>query len=1342
MFEKRAEYKLIDAARLNVPAFMMNAINNSESFIKDQKQLVPVQGALSQTIQKIAAADKKSSEEKSGDGEESPKFDLQAEIESHPDSLFIKCFAIKADETNDNGDFFSRDELVKATPTFVGVPLFTNHANADINEARGKVVHSWWDDEQNGIMIVGRVDAEAYPQLARGIKEEYVVGTSMGASRGHDLVTLGDGSKKRVDQMQIGDDIITHSGQTEKITVICETKKHKELYHIVWSGNKKGLALSYEHPVLVLRKSDVYTQPNKQGKIYRKNIKEINKTVKPVFVPASELKSGDYVLEIIDHKITYNSITEEDAFLLGTYAAEGYVNPKRTMVEFCCGIEDPNIPRLKSILERKFRIKETIIKERSGHYIKVKDKNFANMCLTLIGTGSKNKKLNNKVIEWRPKLQKAFLGAYIDGDGCKIKERKDKNNHSTGKGSLQASSASLSLLEGMRSLSLRLGIPARINSVDRVASKSTVMNPNTKYTEHSIIWGSCISSILNNYSNKALTQQKTERPKFDSFFYDNKYIAHRIKEIKKIPNSESTYYMQVGMLKDKNSDHSYILNNIATHNCFTPNCRVLMADGTYLPISEVQVGDKVYTHKGRTKEVLNTQIRYKDEFIKQISFEGYSSVLEVTKNHPILTLKTQETCACGCGENLPEYKKGSHRSNNWKTKYQKRFVNGHSQKIWNSNPNAKTHNNNNKESMQSSRTFDSKDLVWEKTQDLMEGDVVLLPCPIKEEKTRDCSVAKARLIGYFAAEGCFSRRKGKLYSVTFSFGLHEKDTYVKEVYQLIKKAFRGSRPCINPRKKGNVCFVTVRNPKIARWFYKYCGEYSHKKKFHSSILDWPAEYVKHLLGAYINGDGCFSTRRADKRTGSIMQSSDMATVSPDLASQLHLLFTKIGVYSRCYAKTGEEFTGIKQVVNGNRVSVPRQILGKQVIFNVLPSHWLSISGSFIPKLQPYMECPGLLHKRNNNKLRFVYTKSSNTDNDVYTNSPGGNYLVRKIKKIDNLFYKGPVLNLQVVDDNSYIVEDVAVKNCQVQYSLCSICHNYAETPDQYCSCIRERKTRMVQAKNQICKYHERGDESECPICGSKKEQEKKYAVSSKVFEYNYGIKFIENSFVVNPACSNCGVTEIIDPTIFRTKVAAIEKILPRLLKAAGEQPLTCTDKECIKIGGQQELDSLNQALDMLSSVSQSMLNQKEQIDLEFLSDLVQVLAELQTVTDELTEQGYGRLQSPGQPPTPGENPEGIQQGAPEVTNAAEPVKPTPGGGSKVHSGPAGQVGNVTSPLANIKILNLEKLSKNILSKNNSLCIPNLIIIPKEESTSKPVDGQKGNTTLKVAFSLPQETSLN
>ena len=96
-------------------------------------------------------------------------FDIVKEVKEHPEHLFVKVFAIKKDEVNDNGDYFSEKELKKAAKTFIGVPVFVNHQNDDIEKARGKVVHAWWDDERGGIYTINMVDKVAYPRLARGI---------------------------------------------------------------------------------------------------------------------------------------------------------------------------------------------------------------------------------------------------------------------------------------------------------------------------------------------------------------------------------------------------------------------------------------------------------------------------------------------------------------------------------------------------------------------------------------------------------------------------------------------------------------------------------------------------------------------------------------------------------------------------------------------------------------------------------------------------------------------------------------------------------------------------------------------------------------------------------------------------------------------------------------------------------------------------------------------------------------------------------------------------------------------------------------------------------------------
>lgn len=134
-------------------------------------------------LDKIASIDKTKTIDLNG-------FDLQAAVEKHPEHLFVKVFAIKKDEVNDNGDAFSEAELKRAAHTFIGVPVFVNHQNDDVEKARGRVLHAWYDESAGGVYCINMVDRTAYPQLARGIEEGYITGTSMGAQVGYSLCSI------------------------------------------------------------------------------------------------------------------------------------------------------------------------------------------------------------------------------------------------------------------------------------------------------------------------------------------------------------------------------------------------------------------------------------------------------------------------------------------------------------------------------------------------------------------------------------------------------------------------------------------------------------------------------------------------------------------------------------------------------------------------------------------------------------------------------------------------------------------------------------------------------------------------------------------------------------------------------------------------------------------------------------------------------------------------------------------------------------------------------------------------------------------------------------------------
>ncbi|KKK81823.1 hypothetical protein LCGC14_2809590, partial [marine sediment metagenome] len=73
-------------------------------------------------------------------------------------------------------------------------------------------------------------------------------------------------------------------------------------------------------------------------------------------------------------------------------------------------------------------------------------------------------------------------------------------------------------------------------------------------------------------------------------------------------------------------------------------------------------------------------------------------------------------------------------------------------------------------------------------------------------------------------------------------------------------------------------------------------------------------------------------------------------------------------------------------------------------------------------------------------------------------------------------------------------------------------------------------------------------QEKCPICGSTKDKTEILKHSEQpIFEHNYGLKFIENSFVVNPACHDCGVRCVLHAPTVESKVAFFRASVDNLI---------------------------------------------------------------------------------------------------------------------------------------------------------------------------------------------------
>jgi hypothetical protein len=121
-------------------------------------------------------------------------FDIIKEMKARNGAnlLWVRARAIDADVCNANGDYFEESELTKevdcqgkkmpAYKTFEGVPIYTNHKNDNIEEAKGMVVYAEWDDEEKCVYCVFFIDEDAYPDIARGVRQGYIHDVSMGCS--------------------------------------------------------------------------------------------------------------------------------------------------------------------------------------------------------------------------------------------------------------------------------------------------------------------------------------------------------------------------------------------------------------------------------------------------------------------------------------------------------------------------------------------------------------------------------------------------------------------------------------------------------------------------------------------------------------------------------------------------------------------------------------------------------------------------------------------------------------------------------------------------------------------------------------------------------------------------------------------------------------------------------------------------------------------------------------------------------------------------------------------------------------------------------------------------------
>lgn len=269
----------------------------------------------------------------------------------------------------------------------------------------------------------------------------------------------------------------------------------------------------------------------------------------------------------------------------------------------------------------------------------------------------------------------------------------------------------------------------------------------------------------------------------------------------------------------------------------------------------------------------------------------------------------------------------------------------------------------------------------------------------------------------------------------------------------------------------------------------------------------------------------------------------------------------------------------------------------------------------------------------------------------------------------------------------------------VDYSLCSACGNKRHGENDCCEHIRNQKGRVHAGR--------------------------------KVYEINYGVKFIEISSVANGAFENCKVESIMDRSELSERlIAAASEIrttfgnVPGIKKAvANIEKSGNLLSQANKLGSKEDLDKLYESLQSVKDVGKNILDRND-VDFSFMKDISLVMEHLQDVIINLDEAGFGN-EATNQDENAQDNPQDMPQPGMEQMPAPDPNAMPQGPGMEQMPPPQD---NSFGPTAGTNDLNMQKLAlRNKLAQNwDKLTKRN------SDSMKHNLSVEKNGYTLKVA----------
>lgn len=438
-------------------------------------------------------------------------------------------------------------ELTKHFQSFETNPAhaFSHHRNKDPKTASGVVKKAFWNPRMSRVELLTVIDNEKDAEWIQRVEAGEKVATSMGCFGAGTMITMADGTRKSIEDILIGDRVLTHLGRARSVTEVHKRPYKGDLYTIRAEAHA-SIRSTAEHPFYATERLDVREKTKGDGTRWRADAK-----IRGEWTHASCLEDQFLLEPVYQGTENFSYLTRAFARLLGYYVAEGHIvwrNDEPYGVELTTNVDDAVHAEIEELCAEFGTRNKPLTRPRanspSARSISINDDRLARMCLAHGSVKAKQKRLSEEVMRWPVEMQRELVGAYANGDGC------------GSDGWLKFSTGSDDLAWQWMTLLPRLGILASINQLTHKAGSGFSRVDTYEWVIHiGKQWAHRLRGVCAKVEPAEIFFKKECRKIVDQ------WIATPIREIDVMYVEMDVYNFEV------EEDNSYVAGGLAVHNC-------------------------------------------------------------------------------------------------------------------------------------------------------------------------------------------------------------------------------------------------------------------------------------------------------------------------------------------------------------------------------------------------------------------------------------------------------------------------------------------------------------------------------------------------------------------------------------------------------------------------------------------------------------------------------------------------------------------------------------------------------------------------------------------------------